>query len=143
MEHRAQRLNRDQSVGNRIHGPHQSRVRAFGGTTRHWVAPGDETWAARPLDPIDFEVRRGIRHSGWPFDPTWTSTTPTPTGCASWPFDYDPGRWADRTRTPPLPVPPRAVETPLFHHGTAGFEGYYHALVRAPNVTLLHALSST
>ena len=69
-ERRAQRLNRGQSVGYPIHRPHQSRVRAFGGTSRHWFAPGDESWAARPLDPIDFEVRPGIRYSGWPFDRT-------------------------------------------------------------------------
>ena len=62
VERRAQRLNRGQSVGYPIHRLHQSRVRAFGGTTRHWVVPGDETWAARPLDPIQFEVRPGIRH---------------------------------------------------------------------------------
>ena len=37
MERRAQRLNRGQSVGYPIHRLHQSRVRAFGGTTRHWV----------------------------------------------------------------------------------------------------------
>ena len=32
------------------------------------MSPGDETWAARPLDPIDFEVRPEIPFSGWPFD---------------------------------------------------------------------------
>jgi hypothetical protein len=45
-------------------------VRGFGGATRHWTRPGDESWAARPLDPIDFEVRPGLRNSGWPFDHT-------------------------------------------------------------------------
>jgi NADPH-dependent 2,4-dienoyl-CoA reductase/sulfur reductase-like enzyme len=33
MERRARRPNRGQSVGSPIHLPHQSRVRAFGGTT--------------------------------------------------------------------------------------------------------------
>ena len=37
-ERRAQRLNRGQSVGYPIHRPHQSRVRAFGGASRHWFA---------------------------------------------------------------------------------------------------------
>ena len=139
VERRAQRLNRGQSVGYPIHRPHQSRVRAFGGTSRHWVAPGDETWAARPLDPIDFEVRPGIRHSGWPFDrahldPYYAHAQAL---CRLGPFDYDAGRWADPTRTPPLPLPPGEVETTLFQHGTAGFEGYFEELVRAPNVTLL------
>jgi choline dehydrogenase-like flavoprotein len=61
VERRAQQLNRGQSIGYPIHRPHQSRVRAFGGTSRRWFQPGDESWAARPLDPIDFEVRPGIR----------------------------------------------------------------------------------
>jgi choline dehydrogenase-like flavoprotein len=139
VERRVQRLNRGQSVGYPIHLPHQSRVRAFGGTTRHWFAPGDETWAARPLDMIDFEVRPGIRYSGWPFerahlDPYYRHAQEL---CQLGPFDYDPGRWADQARTPRLPLAPGVVETTLFQHGTASFEGYYEELVRAPNVTLL------
>jgi choline dehydrogenase-like flavoprotein len=139
VERRVQRLNRAESVGYPIHRPHQSRVRAFGGTSRHWVAPGDETWAARPLDPIDFEIRPGVPHSGWPFDrahldPYYVEAQGL---CRLGPYDYDPGRWSDPTRTPPLPLPPGAVETTLFHDGTAGFEGYYEELVRAGNVTLL------
>ena len=139
VERRAQRLNRGQSVGYPIHLPHQSRVRAFGGTTRHWFTPGDESWAARPLDPVDFEVRPGIRHSGWPFDrahldPYYAHAQAL---CQLGPFDYDPGRWTDPARTPPLPLPSGTVETSLFQHGTADFDGYYQELVRAPNVTLL------
>jgi choline dehydrogenase-like flavoprotein len=114
-------------------------VRAFGGTTRHWFAPGDESWAARPLDPVDFEVRPGIRYSGWPFnrahlDPYYTHAQAL---CQLGPFDYDPGRRTDQARTPALPLPSGAVETTLFQHGTADFDGYYQELVRAPNVTLL------
>jgi choline dehydrogenase-like flavoprotein len=139
VERRAQRLSRGESVGYPIHRLHQSRVRAFGGTTRHWTAPRDETWAARPLDPIDFEVRPGIRHSGWPFDrarlePYYAAAQAV---CRLGPFEYDPDHWSDRTRTPPIPLASGPVETTLFHHGTAGFEGHYHELVRASNVTLL------
>ena len=36
-----------------------------------------------------------------------------------------------------MPLPSGAVETTLFQHGTADFDGYYQELVRAPNVTLL------
>ena len=139
VERRAQRLNRGQSAGYPIHRLHQSRVRAFGGTSRHWLRPGDETWAARPLDPVDFEVRPGIRYSGWPFDrsdldPYYVHAQAL---CRLGPFDYDPIRWADPARTPPLPLPPGPVETTVFHHGTTDFDGYYQELVRAPNVTLL------
>jgi choline dehydrogenase-like flavoprotein len=136
VERRAQRLNRGQSVGCPIHRPHQSRVRAFGGTSRHWMSPGDESWAARPLDPVDFEVRPGIPYSGWPFDrahldPYYAQAQAL---CRLGPFDYDPASWAD---PPPLPLPPGPVETTVFQHGTASFDGYYQELVRAPNVTLL------
>ena len=68
VERRAQRLNRGQSVGYSIHRLHRSRVRAFGGTSRHWFSPSDDSWAARPLDPIDFEVRPGIRYFDRPFE---------------------------------------------------------------------------
>jgi choline dehydrogenase-like flavoprotein len=142
VEGGAQRLNRGQSVGYPIHRPHLSRVRAFGGTTRHWFTPGDESWAARPLDPIDFEARPGIPFSGWPFDrahldPYYAQAQGL---CRLGPYDYDPGRWADQQRTPPLPLLPGAVETTLFQHGTADFDHYYQELVRAPNVMLvLHA----
>jgi choline dehydrogenase-like flavoprotein len=36
------------------------RLRFFGGTTNHWSGWG------RPLDPVDFEARDFIPHSGWP-----------------------------------------------------------------------------
>jgi choline dehydrogenase-like flavoprotein len=142
MERRAQRLNNGQSVGYPIHRTHQSRIRAFGGTSRHWTRPGDGSWAARPLDPIDFEVRPGIRYSGWPFDRTHLDqyyAQAQEVGRLG-PFDYDARRWADQERTPPLPLLPGAVETTVFQHGTADFDGYYEEIVRAPNVTLmLHA----
>lgn len=140
-EPRAQQLNRGQSVGYPIHRPHQSRVRAFGGTSTHWFRPGDDSWAARPLDPIDFEVRPGIRYSGWPFDrahldPYYLQAQDV---CQLGPFDYSPTRWAEEGQAP-LPLPPDGVETTLFQHGVADFSSYYQELVRAPDVTLvLHA----
>ena len=142
VERRLQRLNRGQSVGYPIYRSHRSRVRAFGGASRHWFRPGDESWAARPLDPIDFEARPGIPWSGWPFDrahldPYYAQAHAV---CQLGPFDYDPGHWADPERTPPLPLPPGPVESTVFQHGTATFDGYFEELVCAPNVTLvLHA----
>ena len=38
----------------------QVRLRYFGGTTNHWSG-----WC-RPFEPIDFEAREGIPHTGWP-----------------------------------------------------------------------------
>jgi choline dehydrogenase-like flavoprotein len=139
VERRAQKLNTGESVGYPIHLPHQSRVRAFGGTSRHWFSPGDESWAARPLDTVDFEVRPGIRYSGWPFDRSYLDPyyVHAQVLCGLGPFDYDPGRWSDPAGTPPLPLAPGPVETTVFQHGTADFDGYFQELVRAPNVTLL------
>ncbi|MGH8900727.1 MAG: FAD-dependent oxidoreductase [Egibacteraceae bacterium] len=137
MERRATRLNRGQSVGYSTYLLHRSRIRAFGGTSRHW--PPDEGWAARPLDPIDFETRPGIRYSGWPFDrlhlePYYVLAQSV---CQLGPFDYEPDRWADDVQTPCLPLRRAEAETTLFQLGPATFEGYYEELVRAPNVTLL------
>jgi choline dehydrogenase-like flavoprotein len=139
VERRTQRLNVGQSVGYPVHLPHQSRVRAFGGTSRHWFGPGDKSWAARPLDPVDFEVRPGISYSGWPFHREELDSyyADAQVVCGLGPFDYDPGRWSDSRRSPILPLPPEAVETTVFHHGTADFDGYYQELVRAANVSLL------
>ena len=39
-----------------------SRLRYFGGTTNHW----GRVWCDMP-NPIDFEEREGVPHSGWPF----------------------------------------------------------------------------
>ena len=128
VERRAQRLNRGQSVGYPIHRLHQSRARAFGGTSRHWVVPGDETWAARPLDPIDFEVRPGIRHSGWPFDRAHLDPyyAEAQTLCQLGPFDYDPGRWADPTRH----AAPAAAAGPGRDHGVPARHGQLRGLLR-------------
>jgi GMC oxidoreductase len=41
---------------------HESRCRALGGSGHLWGGKCAE------LDPIDFETRRWIEHSGWPFD---------------------------------------------------------------------------
>lgn len=38
----------------------QTRLRFLGGTTNHWAG------FCRPLHPIDFEEREGLRRSGWP-----------------------------------------------------------------------------
>jgi choline dehydrogenase-like flavoprotein len=140
VERRAQRLNRGESVGYPIHLPHRSRVRAFGGTSRHW--PPDEGLAARPLDPIDFEVRPGIRYSGWPF--SWSHLQPyyarAQSICQLGPFDYDPSHWADQVRAPCLRLCTPEVETTMFQHGSTTFDDTFDGFVRSANLTLfLHA----
>ena len=145
IDRRVQRLNRGQSVGYPTYLLHRSRVRAFGGTSRHWIRPGDNTWAARPLDPIDFEVRPGIHYSGWPFDRAHLAPyyAQAQSVCRLGLFDYDPSHWAVEAQAPCLPLRTAEVETTLFHHGSSTFESDYEELVRAPNVTLLLHTSVT
>src|SRR6266511_4694270 len=118
IERRAQRLNRGSSVGYSTYLLQYSRVRAFGGSSRHWFGRGDETWAARPLDPIDFEVRPGVPYSGWPFDlaqlaPQYAHARSI---CQLGPVDGDPAGGADESRTPGPPLRTPEVETTLFQH---------------------------
>ena len=61
-----QAQSRGESDGYPIHRLDYSRVRGFGGTLLHPNIMAGQ-WAARPLDPIDFEVREGLRDVGWPF----------------------------------------------------------------------------
>jgi hypothetical protein len=86
---------------------HQPRERAFGRATPNGVFPGDETWAARRLDPIDVEVRPWIRPSGSPFDRAHPGPDDAQARglCRRRAFDDDPGRGADQPRTPPLRLP--------------------------------------
>jgi choline dehydrogenase-like flavoprotein len=140
VERRAQRQNRGQSVGYPIHLLDRSRVRAFGGSSRHW--PPDEGMAARPLDPIDFEAREGMPWSGWPFDRAhlepWYARAQT--ACQLGPFDYDPEGWGDPAAAPLPALPGAEVETTVFQHGATSFEGCLEELAGAANVTVvLHA----
>ncbi len=135
VEPRAQRHNRGESVGYPIHRMNQSRVRAFGGTSRHW--PPDEGLAVRPLDPIDFEHRPGLSWSGWPFDrahlePWYVSAQAI---CQAGPYDYDPAGWTEGAESA-LPLAGDAVGTTVFLHGPAAFNGYHAEVAAASNVTL-------
>lgn len=56
-----QELYRARQVGLRTDPLEHNRWRIFGGTTGHWGG-----WC-RPFDPIDFEARDWVPHSGWPF----------------------------------------------------------------------------
>ena len=59
---RVQRLCAGENVGLPSYALTYSRFRVFGGSTTRWPAQ------CRPLDPLDFQPRPGIAHSGWPFD---------------------------------------------------------------------------
>ena len=100
----SQDLARGDSIGAPYVALEAARLRFFGGTTNHWYG------ACWPLLPIDFEVRPGIPHSGWPItretlDPFYERAHRI---CQLGPFDYSLQRW--RTADAPLPfVDPRVV----------------------------------
>jgi choline dehydrogenase-like flavoprotein len=139
IERRPQRLNRGSSVGYSTYLLHHARVRAFGGSSRHWVGPGDESWAARPLDPIDFEVRPGMPCSGWPLGPADLEPhyPQARSICRLGATDEGSGGPAEGSLAGALPLRTPAVETTLFQHGTATFERWYQEVVGSSNVTLL------
>lgn len=66
-----------------------SRLRFLGGTTNHWGG-----WCT-PLDPIDFETREWMPHSGWPFDRAhldpWYRRAHSVVELGT--YEYDPQRW--------------------------------------------------
>jgi len=137
-ERRAQHLNRCQSTGYPIQ-LSLSRARTFGGTSRWWWPEG--TWASRPLDPIDFEIRPSVRYSGWPFDRAHLDSFYERAHTANelGPFDYDPGNWTTAC-TPELPVAGPEIESTMFQHAPGTFDSRYDELVRSEDVTLfLHA----
>ena len=74
------------------------RLRYFGGTTNHWGG-----WCA-PLDPLDFEEREGVPHSGWPFSrdylEPWYRRAQTVLQLG--PYGYAPGDWGIN----PSDIPP-------------------------------------
>ena len=69
----------------------EARLACLGGTTAAWTG-----WC-RPLDPLDFECRDWVPHSGWPFDAAhlepFYRRAHGLCGLGDW--DYAPSRWAD------------------------------------------------
>jgi choline dehydrogenase-like flavoprotein len=115
----------------------ESRLRCFGGTTHVWAG------YCRPLDPIDFESRSWVPHSGWPFsrshlEPYYRRASPI---LQIAPFDYAARERSDATHPPLLPDDADVV-TRFFHYSppTRFGELYRDELLDARNVTtILHA----
>jgi choline dehydrogenase-like flavoprotein len=116
-----------------------TRLRYFGGTTNHWGG-----WC-RPLDPIDFERRDWIPHSGWPFgvqelDPFYRRAQDV---CQLGSYGYD-AEFLERAESHNrlLPLDHERVVTIAwqFSPPTRFGEVYRHDLATAPNVSVyLHA----
>ena len=114
-----------------------SRLRYLGGTTNHWAG------MCRPLDPIDFEHRSWVPHSGWPIsramlDPYYRRAHQV---CELGPFDYGPETWGDLVDLP-TDLPEDDLVLKLLQYSTPTRFGsrYRSELADAPNIRLfLHA----
>jgi choline dehydrogenase-like flavoprotein len=108
----------------------QTRGSGLGGTSGVWSyrmsnvdadpESGERGCRYAPLDPIDFEARADVAHSGWPLtradlDP-WYEKAQVLAGLGS--FDYGPQSWTDQARQP-LPLDPDLVETQMFQFAPA------------------------
>jgi choline dehydrogenase-like flavoprotein len=127
--HRPQFLYRGENVGTANYPTTHSRFRMFGGSTTRWGGQ------CRPLDPIDFEARPWIAHSGWPFpyahlEPWYRRACEV---CNLGPWSWQPEVFAGGP--PPLPVSGPKLETRIFRfsHPRDFGRAYGHAIPnRAP-----------
>ena len=116
-----------------------SRLRYFGGSTNHWGG-----WC-RPMQPIDFEERNWVAHSGWPI--TYDELVPfyerANQVAQVGPFRFnDADWWSDGGKYAPLPLPGGEVVTRWFEYSppTRFGQVYRKAIESAPNIkTYLHS----
>lgn len=110
----AQSLADGASVGHSYFPLSSTRLRAVGGTSNHWYEL--EGFRARPLDPIDFERREGIPHTGWPFDrrhlDPWYERAQDVLGLG--PYAYELEDWRGRGGGEVLDLDERVVRTVIF-----------------------------
>lgn len=89
VEAQMQALNDGKIVGQPYYPLPAARLRAFGGTTGHWGG------LCAPFDPIDFESRDWVPHSGWPIsreelDPFYARAQELP---ELGPYEYSADYW--------------------------------------------------
>lgn len=135
LEPRLQALYRGESVGRPYYPLEAARLHYFGGTTGHWAG------FCSTMDPIDFERRDWVPHSGWPIrredlEPFFARAQYLP---ELGPFEYDAAYWEaldpDVIR---LPLDEKVVWTKMwqFSRPTRFGTVYRDQIVNAPNVHL-------
>src|SRR2546427_760126 len=130
-----QDLYRGESVGLPYNPLQAARLHYFGGHTGHWAG------FCSTLDPIDFEKRAWVPHSGWPIrredlDPFYARAQPL---LELGPYEYGAGDWQRRDPTLiPLPLDPRVMWTKMWQFSPPTRFGarYRPAVSGAPNVHL-------
>ena len=130
-----QDLYRGESVGLPYYPLQAARLHYFGGTTGHWAG------FCSTLDPIDFDKRDWVPHSGWPLrreelDPFYARAQPL---LELGPYEYAAGDWQRRDPTlVPLPLDPRVMWTKMWQFSPPTRFGtrYRDAVIGARNVHL-------
>lgn len=138
LDPRFQRQSRGESRGYPLARLDGGRLRAFGGTLRHprvW----ESGWAARPLDPIDFETRDGMPELGWPFDrehldPYYDHANAL---CGLPPFDTATDEWAGRLSADGLSLTGDELEGTVFQFPTTAFHDAWDVLSACSHVRVL------
>lgn len=135
-DEQTQALADGRSVGKSYFALRSSRLRYFGGTTNHWQG------FSRPLDPVDFEPRKGMERSGWPIsrsdlDPFYEQAHDL---LQLGPYEYSPQRLGEAIKASPFPFDPKRASTivirfssPPTHFGQA----YREDILAADNVQLV------
>ena len=139
----AQSLNVGETTGDDFKPLETSRRRQLGGTANMWDTMLDDDqlgFRGAPLDPIDFERRSWLAHSGWPFgrealEPFYERAHRVG-GFGT--YSYDAERW-QTDGAKPLPLDQEMVRTSIWHFGrkqTMTSE-LPTTVARAANVTVL------
>jgi choline dehydrogenase-like flavoprotein len=132
---RMQELYRGDIVGLPYFPLQAARLHYFGGTTGHWAG------FCSTFDPIDFEAREWVPHSGWPFkrahlDPYYARAHRI---LELGPYEYDAAQWQRRdAKLVPFPLDPSVVWTKMWQFSAPTRMGtrYRDAVVGAKNVHL-------
>lgn len=120
-----------------------TRRRQFGGTSHTWEGQnGYKEYGFRclPLDPIDFEKRDWLPHSGWPFarthlDPFYERAHEV---CQIGAYAYSADAWEDK-RAVRLPFKSDRISTSMSQYGGRYpfTEQYPEQIKRTPNITTI------
>ena len=123
-EKETQDLALGQNVGQPYFPLDTARPRIFGGSGTRWDIPIGQNRVGvriRPLDPIDFEQRDWVPHSGWPFDynhiePYYRRAQGV---CRVEPPSYAVNDWQDPAERPSLPINHPDVQTVIYKFAQA------------------------
>ena len=135
IEPEMQALYEGEIVGEPYYPLHAARIHAFGGTTGHWAGYCSD------FDPIDFEERDWVPHSGWPItradlDPYYARAHPI---LELGPYRYDPAFLEEHDPdVVRMPLDEEVVRTKVwrFSPPTRFGTAYRDVILRAPNVHL-------